>query len=117
MSALPTTALPERPVDRAAVEVVLPHVARQVAAMIELHRARWGEFAKGASGWTWHDMPPLDRDTPFVTQAQAFLDQVEGQPSRLCSLEEAVSTLRFNLSALASAESGARVVCASVHAR
>ena len=44
----------------------------------------------------------------FVTQAQAFLDQVEGQPSRLCSLEEAVSTLRFNLSALASAESGAR---------
>ena len=98
-------------------ETTLQFNAAGGSVKIELHRARWGEFAKGASGWTWHDMPPLDRDTPFVTQAQAFLDQVEGQPSRLCSLEEAVSTLRFNLSALASAESGARVVCASVHAR
>ncbi|MBS0661666.1 MAG: Gfo/Idh/MocA family oxidoreductase [Verrucomicrobia bacterium] len=84
---------------------------------VELHRARWGEFAKGASAWTWHEVPPLERDTPFVMQANAFLDQVEGQPSRLCSLEEAISTLRFNLAALASADAGARVTCASLHGR
>lgn len=83
---------------------------------IEMHQARWGTYAKDSGAWTWHDMPPVERDTPFVNQANAFLDQLEGQPSRLCSLEAAAHTLRFNLAALASAKSGARVVCASLHA-
>ena len=83
---------------------------------IELHQQRWGTFAEGAKDWTWHHVPAGERDTPFIVQAQAFLDQLEGQPSRLCSLEAAAQTLRFNLAALASAASGARMACASVHA-
>lgn len=83
---------------------------------IELDQQRWGTFAEGAKDWTWHRVPAGERDTPFMAQAQAFLDQLEGQPSRLCSLEAAAQTLRFNLAALASAASGARVACVSVHA-
>ena len=76
----------------------------------------WGTFASGAPGWIWHEVAPLDRDGPFTLQANAFLDQIEGQPSRLCTLEAGAATLRFNLSALASAESGRRIACALAHA-
>ena len=50
-------------------------------------------------------------ETAVGAMLGAFLDQVEGRPSRLCSLEDAAATLRFNLAALASAEKGARVSC------
>lgn len=76
---------------------------------IELHRQRWGTFAAGAADWTWHDHPVAERDAHFINQANAFLDQIEGRPARLCTLEAAAQTLRFNLAALAAAERGARV--------
>ena len=81
---------------------------------IEFHRRRWGTFRLGDSEWKWRDVPPADRDAPFVAQANAFLDQIEGQPSRLCSLPAAVQTLRFNLAALAAADTSTRVHCARV---
>jgi predicted dehydrogenase len=59
-------------------------------------------------------MPPAERDTFFIVQANRFLDLVEGRPAPLCSLEAAEQTLRFNLAALASAERGVRVHCADV---
>lgn len=77
---------------------------------IEIHRQRWGTFAAGASDWTWHEAPVPDRDTHFINQAHAFLDQVEGEPARLCSLEAAAQTLRFNLAALAASSSDRRIV-------
>jgi predicted dehydrogenase len=76
---------------------------------IELHRQRWGTFAPGATDWVWHDAPVPGRDTHFVNQANAFFDQIEGRPARLCSLEAAAETLRFNQAALASAERDCRV--------
>lgn len=79
---------------------------------IEFHQRRWGTFRLGDSDWNWRVVPTADRDAPFLAQAHAFLDQIEGQPSRLCSLPAAVQTLRFNLAALASADAGARVHCA-----
>jgi len=97
-------------------ETTLQFNAERGSVKIELHRQRWGTFAAGASDWTWHNVPAGERDTAFIAQANAFLDQLEGQSSRLCSLEAAAQTLRFNLAALASAESGQRVVCASLHA-
>lgn len=80
----------------------------------ELHRQRWGVFAAGASDWTWREAPVPDRDSHFTAQAEAFLDQVAGKPPRLCSLEAAVRTLRFNLAALSSAALGAPVETAGV---
>ncbi|MSU66591.1 MAG: Gfo/Idh/MocA family oxidoreductase [Opitutus sp.] len=83
---------------------------------IELRQQRWGTYRARDTDWVWHDMPPVERDGPFLDQANAFLDQIEGQPSRLCSLEAAAQTLRFNLAALASAESNSRVSCAAMKA-
>jgi predicted dehydrogenase len=92
-------------------EMTLQFNAAQGSVKIEVHQQRWGTHAAGASGWTWHEAQPVERDSFFIAQAHAFLDQVEGQPSRLCSLEAAAQTLRFNLAALASARRSARVFC------
>ena len=83
---------------------------------IEFHHQRWGTFRLGDSAWHWREISPADRDAPFITQANCFLDQIEGKPSQLCTLEAALQTLRFNLAALASADTGVRVHCASVNA-
>lgn len=78
---------------------------------IEYHHQRWGILQLGETEWTWHDGAVPERDSHFEAQAHAFLDQVEGQPSRLCTLTAAAQTLRFNLTALASADSGRRISC------
>jgi len=78
---------------------------------IEYHHQRWGILRLGDPEWTWHEGAVPERDSHFETQAHAFLDQIEGQPARLCSLSAAVQTLRFNLAAIASADSGRRVSC------
>jgi predicted dehydrogenase len=83
---------------------------------VEVHHQRWGVFRAGDSAWQWHDVRVADRDALFLGQANAFLDQIEGLPPRLCTLEAAEQSLRFNLAALAAAESGTRVFCRSVHA-
>ncbi len=81
---------------------------------IELHRARWGIHRLGDRQWTWRELPPVERDAHFLAQANHFLDQIEGRSSPLCSLEAAAQTLRFNLAALASAETGSRIRCADI---
>ncbi len=81
---------------------------------IELHRQRWGTWLKDATDWDWRPTIAVERDGHFITQANAFLDQVEGRSVPLCSLEAAIQTLRFNLASLASSERGARVACASI---
>jgi predicted dehydrogenase len=81
---------------------------------MEVHLRRWGVQRLGETSWTWKEMPPAERDTFFIVQANRFLDLVEGRPAPLCSLEAAEQTLRFNLAALASADRGVRVHCADV---
>ncbi|MSU25289.1 MAG: Gfo/Idh/MocA family oxidoreductase [Opitutus sp.] len=81
---------------------------------IELHRQRWGTFTPDSSDWDWRPAAPVVQDGHFITQANAFLDQVEGRAAPLCSLEAGIQTLRFNLAALASANSGTRVACATI---
>ena len=49
---------------------------------------------------------PLERDTLFVRQADAFLDAVEGKAAPLCTLADARQTLAVNLAILRSAERG-----------
>jgi predicted dehydrogenase len=96
-------------------ETTLQFNAEAGSVKIELHAARWGTWAQGQTEWQWNNAERLDRDGPFLLQANAFLDLMAGGPSRLCSLEAGISTLRFNLAALASAESGQRVRCADLH--
>lgn len=95
-------------------ECTLQFHAADGSVKIELHRQRWGVFRAGDGDWNWHDAPVADRDVHFTTQADRFLDAIESRPSGLCSLEAAEHTLRFNLAALASAEAGKRIACASL---
>ena len=76
---------------------------------IELHRQQWKTMARGEADWTLHPAPSPDRDYPFTAQANAFLDGTEGKPSSLCTVPEAIHTLKVNLAALESARTG-RVV-------
>lgn len=82
--------VPVRPVDRGAVEAVLPHVARQVAAMIELQwltgmrpqevvQMRMAELDRGGRVWLFRprdhkvEHHGMDRVIPLGPQAQAVL--------------------------------------------
>jgi predicted dehydrogenase len=73
---------------------------------IELHEQRWAIFPRGAAGWDYHPTPVNHRDDLFVAQAEAFLDGLEGKPNALCTFDEGVQTLKFNLAALQSARIG-----------
>jgi predicted dehydrogenase len=77
---------------------------------VELDRQRWGELARGAADWTWHPLPVENRDSLYVAQAAEFLDGCEGRrDSWLCTVEEGIRTLRFNVAALESARTKAVV--------
>jgi len=73
---------------------------------VEWHEQRYGVWPRGAGGWQYHPAPVPERDDLFVAQAHAFLDAMKGAPSELCTVEEAVQTLKFNLAALESARTG-----------
>jgi predicted dehydrogenase len=90
--------------------------AERGSVRVEFHHQRWGVMRENDSTWTWTELRVPDQDTHFIAQANAFLDQIEGRPARLCSLEAAAQTLRFNLAALASAKADARINCRELHA-
>ena len=81
---------------------------------VETHLRRWGVQKLGENAWTWTEVPPADRDAPFIAQAHRFLDLIEGKPAELCTLEAAEQTLRFNLAAIASSDKGVRVRCSDI---
>jgi predicted dehydrogenase len=72
----------------------------------ETHRHRWMWMTEPGGEWTVETLDPAERDTHFVTQANGFLDAVEGKCPVACSLDEALQTLRVNLAALRSLETG-----------
>lgn len=86
-------------------ELTITVICERGTVRFENHENRWRWMTK--PGEQWHDetFPPLERDTLFIAQANAFLDAVEGKAAPLCSLDEGLQTLRVNLAALASVES------------
>ncbi len=99
---------------QAANESTIQFNAAGGSVKIEFHRQRWGTLAAGDTDWTWHECPVPERDSHFVAQANAFLDEVEGRPPILCSLTAGTATLRFNLACLAAAQSDRRVSCTAI---
>jgi len=87
-------------------EMTLTVIGEQGTARCEFHEHRWRWLVE--PGGPWHDecIPQLERDTLFITQANVFLDAIEGRVAPLCTLEEGLQTLRVNLAALASVEGG-----------
>jgi predicted dehydrogenase len=72
----------------------------------ENHESRWRWMGRPEGPWHDEPIPPLERDTLFIAQANAFLDAVEGKIPVLCTIAEGAQTLRVNLAALASNETG-----------
>ena len=87
-------------------EVSMQIHAEGGSVKIEVHAQRWGVFRRGAPEWEWHQSEPMERDDWFLAQAHAFLDGLHGKPTDLCTFDEAVQTLKFNLAALESMRSG-----------
>jgi predicted dehydrogenase len=87
-------------------EVTITVVCRGGTARFEYHENRWRWMTEPSGQW--HDEPagPLERDTLFIRQADAFLDTLEGQRPPLCTLGDGVQSLRVSLAILASARDG-----------
>jgi predicted dehydrogenase len=68
----------------------------------ETHLARWRWIVEPEPNGTWHDEPvaPFERDYLYLRQAEAFLDTLSGQREPLCTLDEAIQTLKVNLAVL-----------------
>ncbi|MFH1267668.1 MAG: Gfo/Idh/MocA family oxidoreductase, partial [Planctomycetota bacterium] len=77
-------------------------VCRGGTARCEFHHHRWRWMTEPDGPWHEEDFGPIERDSLFVDQANAFLDCVEGLAPPVCTLEEGLQTLRANLAALAS---------------
>lgn len=70
---------------------------------LQMPEHRWGMYKHGDPGWTWSEAPELERDSLFRMQAQKFLQASLGERPVLCSIDDALHTLKVNLAALKSA--------------
>lgn len=87
-------------------EISLTAVCESGTVRAEPHAGCWRWQTEPGGGWNDEPLGPVERDTPFIEQAHRFLDAVEGRGLIPCSLAEGLQTLRVNMEALASAESG-----------
>jgi predicted dehydrogenase len=81
-------------------------VCQRATVRFEGHHSRWRAMETPAGEWIDRPHPPPQRDTPFIRQAEAFLDALEGKRPPLCSLDEGIQTLKVNLAILESARQG-----------
>ncbi|MCF7689088.1 MAG: Gfo/Idh/MocA family oxidoreductase [Cephaloticoccus sp.] len=89
-------------------EFTIQFNAAKGSVKIEYHQSRWGHLALGATEWTWETFPPLDRDGPFIIQANDFLDACTGQVTPMATLTEGIQAVKFNLACFESLRTGAR---------
>jgi predicted dehydrogenase len=98
-------------------ETSITVICERGTARFEVHNSRWRWMASPGGEWQDGHCQPLERDELFTLQANLFLDAVEGKQPPTCSLKDGLQTLRVNLAALKSLESGTweaikREVCA-----
>lgn len=87
-------------------ESTITVVCTEGTARFEYHRSRWSWMTDPGGQWHEECADPLERDTLFIRQAEAFLDAMEGRRPPLCSLDEGLQALRVNLAILRSAAQG-----------
>ena len=85
-------------------EMTITVVCERGTARFEVHHNRWRWQTAPDGAWQDESIPPLERDTLFVRQANGFLDAIEGRAEPLCTVAEAACTLGANLAVLRSAE-------------
>lgn len=85
-------------------EIKITVVCEKGTCRCELYRHRWAWMTEPDSPWQEERFHVTGRDVLFISQANAFLDYLEGQTDPTCSLQEAAHTLRTNLATLASVD-------------
>ena len=88
-------------------ELTMTVACERGTCRLENHNTRWQSMAAPGDAWVNHQHPPMERDTMFIAQANAFLDTMEGRAKPLCTIDEGLHTLRCNLAALNSLTSDA----------
>jgi predicted dehydrogenase len=87
-------------------ETVITVICEGGTVRFEVHANRWRWMTSSGGDWQEGLLQPLERDELFTRQANLFLDAVEGKQPPTCSLEDGLQTLRVNLAALKSVETG-----------
>jgi predicted dehydrogenase len=85
---------------QAANECTITAICERGMVRIEPHKNRWRWITGPEDDWHDENLPPLKRDLQFVTQANSFLDAIEGKSPPVCTLDEGLQTLRVNLAIL-----------------
>ncbi|TWT60773.1 Gfo/Idh/MocA family protein [Rubinisphaera italica] len=83
-------------------ESTLTVICENGAARYEAHHCRWLSCTEPGSEWTVEETFQIERDDLFMSQAEGFLNQLDGNVDPACSINEAIQTLRVNLAALES---------------
>lgn len=93
-------------------EWTLTVVCEKGTVRMEAHTCsvRWITQPNGE--WQVKTFGPLERDTLYISQADAMLDALEQKGPVRCTVDEGLQTLKVNLAALESARSGAWVTIA-----
>ena len=87
-------------------ETTVTIVCEKGTCRIDYARRRWSWMLQPGTDWQHETVELPERDTLYVTQASNFLNYINGTGEPLCSLQEAIQTLRVNLASLRSLESG-----------
>lgn len=87
-------------------ETTITVVCERATVRLEVHENRGRWMVVPGNQWDERVYPPLERDELFTRQANLFLDAVEGKQPPACSLQDGLQTLRVNLAALTSVETG-----------
>ncbi len=87
-------------------ETLLTVICELGTIRYEGHRNRWLSCSEPGADWTIEGEFSLERDDLFIRQAGAFLDQLDGVVPAACTLAEGAQTLRVNLAALTSSDTG-----------
>lgn len=85
-------------------ETMITVICERGTARFEVHANRWRWVTQPGGEWNDEPAAPMERDTWFINQANAFLDAVAGRTPVLCTIAEAAQTLRVNLAILRAAE-------------
>ncbi|MFN0021332.1 MAG: Gfo/Idh/MocA family protein [Pirellulaceae bacterium] len=87
-------------------ETTITVICERMTLRLEMNENRGRWMVSPGNQWEERVYPPLERDELFTRQANLFLDAVEGKRPPTCSLADGLQTLRVNLAALKSVETG-----------
>ncbi len=79
-------------------------ICERGTARFDLNNSRWLSMTEPGNEWTVEQTFSLERDDIFIQQANYYLDMIEGKSAPLCTVEEALQTLKVNLTILRAAE-------------